>query len=107
MINVMVAAVSLYMLCSDESGLVWNADNALVVLGFMFFIILAIVALFGALKEESYVIITYDLFILVIGIISCINSWRSLWEEILIMVFVSLSFLFAFLLYRKHPIPST
>ncbi|RWS04320.1 hypothetical protein B4U79_07764 [Dinothrombium tinctorium] len=103
--NLMGAVVSLYLLCSDE-GIEWNSQNALKVLGLMFFIILAVVALFGAIKEECYIVLTYDLFIVSMAVITIINVWSVIYQSLLIVLYVCLCLGFAYLLYRKHPSPS-
>lgn len=104
-VNIMTLAGLLYCLFAPNA-IIWTPDTALLILGIFFGIVLSFVALFGAIKEECYIILTYNIFISVIYIVSVYHQWRSLPEEISLFFYVLLCFLFAHLTYRKYPAPT-
>lgn len=84
--------------------IVWKYDNSLLILGLMFFMVLCFVALYGSLKEECYLILTYDLFITAIYLVSFINEWRPLMELLCFGFYIALSFLLSYLVYLRNPV---
>uniref|UniRef100_T1KUX5 MARVEL domain-containing protein n=1 Tax=Tetranychus urticae TaxID=32264 RepID=T1KUX5_TETUR len=100
-INSICLAGQLYCLFAPHV-IIWSPETALLILGIFFGTVLAFVALFGAVKEECYIILTYNIFISVIYIVSVFQQWRSMAEEISLFFYVLLCFLFAHLIYRKH-----
>lgn len=88
------------------NAILWTPETALIILGIFFGIVLCFVALFGAIKEECYIILTYNIFVAVIYVVSVYYTWRSLPEEISLFFYLLLSFLFAHLLHRKNPTPA-
>lgn len=104
-INAVALAGQLYCLFAPNV-IIWSPETALLILGVFFGIVLSFVALFGAVKEQCYIILTYNIFISVIYFVSVYHQWRSLIEEISLFFYVLLCYLFAHLMYRKCPIPT-
>ena len=70
----------------------------------MFQIVLNFVALYGAIKEECYLILTYNLFISSIYVVSFIYKWRPLIELLSFGLYIAFSFFFSYLIYLRHPV---
>lgn len=103
-LNVAALAVSSWSLFGPNDLIVWQYNNSLLILGLMFGIVLTFVALYGAIKEECYLILTYNLFITPIYVLAYIYQWRSLPELISLAFYIVICYLLAFLVYRKHPL---
>ena len=104
LVNASALGFFLYLLILP--GFEWKPESSLLILGIIFSMVLSFVALYGAFKEESYFIITYNLFITVIYVISVYRAWRNIYEEISLFFYLLLCFLLAYLMNRKHPLSS-
>ena len=105
-ILVNASALGLFLYLLILPGFEWSSDSALLILGIIFGMVLSFVALYGAFKEESYFIITYNLFITVIYIVSVYQAWRNVYEQVSLFFYLLLCFLLAYLMNRKRPLSS-
>lgn len=103
-LNVSALGVSSWCLFGPNDPVPWQYSNSLLILGLMFGIVLTFVALYGAIKEECYLIVTYNLFITPIYVLAYVYRWAPLPELIALAFYVVLCYLLAFLVYRKHPL---
>jgi hypothetical protein len=102
-LNVAALAVSIWCLFGPNDPVVWQYSNSLLILGLMFGIVLTFVALYGAIKEECYLILTYNLFVTPIYVLAYVYHWRPLAQLIALAFYLVLCYLLAFLVYRKQP----
>ena len=102
-INLAIVGCSIYVLSMSGDDF-WRPDNALIILGLIFGIILGVIGIFGGLKDEGYLILTYSLVALVIFIILTIYQTKELLEEFLMGLYVLLCFYLSFLLHRKQKV---
>lgn len=103
-VNLAALGVSMWSLFGPNDPVPWQYSNSLLILGLMFGIVLTFVALYGAIKEECYLILTYNLFVTPIYVLAYIYHWRSVPELIALGFYLLVAYLLAFLLYRKHPL---
>lgn len=82
----------------------WRPDNALVIVGLIFGMIVSVIGIFGGLKDEDYLVLTYSLVALITFILLSVYHTRELMEEILMALYVLLCFYFSYLLHRKQKV---
>lgn len=102
-INLAIVGSSLYVLSMSDEDF-WRPDNAIIILGLIFGIILCVIGIFGGLKDEDYLVLTYSLVALVFFILLSIYHTKELIQEILMGLYVLLCFYFSYLLHRKQKV---
>lgn len=99
-INLAIVGSSIYVLSMSDDDF-WRPNNALIILGLIFGIILCVIGIFGGLKDEDYLVLTYSIAALVTFILLTIYQTKELLQEIIIGLYVLLCFYFSYLLHRK------
>lgn len=100
--NIIFFLLAIYLLMRKEI-VPWTADNALVICGLFFGVILAATGVFGALKDESYIVLTYSIAILSIVLWVTVLNTRNVYEELGLFAYVIYSFSFSYIIHHKSP----
>lgn len=93
MVKIVAAALALY-------HTQWVPGHSLIILGLIFGIILGFLALLGALKEESYLILTYAIAV-ALFFVSTFFYANSHSAKMALFFYALFSFYFSLLLYKK------